>query len=70
MMAILTWTARVLFNTEDNIATPSWVNTYGNDPPKLRREGITICDTKISASSAESWNIKSAGNRRRFRFTC
>ena len=47
MMAMLTTTARLLRNTPESIATPSWVKACGEwwRTPQLE---ITICDPKCS----------------------
>jgi hypothetical protein len=70
IIAMLACTAFGLLRTPDRAAAPSWVKTNGKEPPKLRSEGITDCDTNDSASSRVSWNMKSEGNRSWFRLTC
>ena len=50
-------------------ATPCPVNTSGRKPPRLRREGITFCDSNATVSALDNWNMKSDGNRLRFLFT-
>ena len=68
-MAMLTAMARSLVKTEDNIAIPCSVNASGWAPPRLPRVGVTFCDSKDSASSSSSWNMKSCGKRFGFRRT-
>ena len=71
MMATLTWIARSLFNTLDNIATPCSVNALGGFRcPILSPElEVTICDFHSRVSSGVSLNIKSLGKRLAWRFT-
>jgi hypothetical protein len=59
-----------LFNTLESIATPSSVNAIGGlRSPILSELDITICDVQFFISAGVSWNMKSAGNRLRFRLT-
>jgi hypothetical protein len=57
--------ARSLFKTDDSIATPCSVNTYGSfrRPPLFPGFDIAICDIKAVYSSADSRNMKSTGKR-------
>ena len=68
IIAIFAWTATLLCNRPDNIATPCSVKARGIflRPPQL---DITICDFKFLKSSFSSLNIKSSGNLSRFRCT-
>ena len=67
---MFTNTARSLRSTLESMATPSCVKAYGSEPPRLRFEGITFCDTNASASSWLSRNMKSGGKRASLRPTC
>jgi hypothetical protein len=69
MMATFTIAARSLRRTLESMATPCPVKAYGRNPPKLRREGITFCDTNHSASSFKRWRTKSGGKRFALRLT-
>ena len=53
MIWMLTWTARSLFKSLDNMATPCSVNAIGLYlmPPQLE---ITICDLKLSNSARDN----------------
>src|SRR5438270_4698354 len=63
MIAMFTWTARELRRTLESMATPCSVKTMGVAPPNFPRVGITVCDTRLLISAAESANIKSPGKR-------
>jgi hypothetical protein len=39
------------FKTLESIATPCSVNAMGKNPPRLDREGITFCDSRIPICS-------------------
>jgi hypothetical protein len=71
MMAMLTWMARLLRRTLESMATPCSVKANGRyfrccPRPSFK---VTICDLKTSASASLTWNMKSSGNRARFRLT-
>ena len=68
MISMLTITARLLFRTVDNIATPCSVKTLGSlrVPPQL---DVPKWNFKFENSSLVSWNIKSEGKRSLFRVT-
>ena len=70
IIAMFTSTARSLVRTEESMAISCSVKASGLDPPRLRREGITFCDSKISTSSSSSSNRKSEGKRFGLRRTC
>ena len=72
MISMLTRTARRLWRTLDNMATPSCVNAYGRYFRCSPRPGFKVanCDLKTLASVAVSLNMKSPGKRRAFRLTC
>jgi len=71
IMAIFTVTARSLFKTDDSIAMPCSVKTYGFflRPILIPELEVTICDFQFSVSFLSSGNIKSIGKRSRFRWT-
>jgi len=63
MIAAFTIVAGSFRRTLERIATPCSVKAYGRNPPRLRPEGITFCDTNASASFFEGWIARSAGKR-------
>jgi len=76
MISTFARTARLDFSTEESMATPCSVKANGRYlmfwPLISRRRAcfkVTNCDLDRSASSQESWNMKSDGNRSAFRLT-
>jgi len=71
MISMLTRTARELRRTLESIATPCSVKAWGGYLRCAPRPvfKVTSCDLKAEASSLESSNMKSGGNRSRFRRT-
>ncbi len=70
MILMLTLTAVGLLSTEDSIATPCSVNTYGRYLRCFPRSAFKVANCDLKHSSIVSWNIKLSGNLSLLRTTC